>query len=225
MQSRQHEEWRDIPNYEGLYQVSNLGRVRSCDRVVSRNLKNGEKSVTLKGKVLTPRISNKGYKSVMLCSNGIGKLYTVHRLVAFAFLSKVSEYKNQVDHIDGDRLNNCASNLRWCTNKENSNFSIGRERKRNAQIGKTQSDEQIEKRVAKLRGQKRTKGQRDKMRTQNGRNHPVVQMSLNSEFIAEFNSLADAERATGIFHNNISKACLGQIKTCGGFKWKYKTKK
>lgn len=223
MQSRPLELWRDIPGYEGLYQVSTLGRVRSCNRVVTRSLKNGEKLVHLKGKVLAPKVSNTGYKSVMLCLNGFCKLHSVHRLVALAFLLKDSPDRNQVDHIDGDRLNNCVSNLRWCTNKENSNFSIGVERKRVAQIGKTQTSEQIKKRVAKLTGRKRDDRQRATIRIRNGRNHSVVQMSLDSEVIAVFNSLADAERATGIAHNNISKACLGQIKTCGGFKWKYKT--
>lgn len=111
------EEWRDIAGYEGLYQVSNLGRVRSLDHIVKRN--NGK--MLCKGRVLQPKAPTP-YLGVMLSKNGKAHPARVHRLVAMAFVPNPDGLP-VVDHIDGNKTNNVASNLRWCTGGQNIRFA------------------------------------------------------------------------------------------------------
>jgi len=109
------EVWKDIHGYEGLYRVSNIGRVKSLDRVVTD--KNG-RDVPWKGKILRLRVGAKGYIYVCLSKDCTTKQHRVHRLVAKAFIQNVNN-KKQINHIDGKKNNNKATNLEWCTCKEN----------------------------------------------------------------------------------------------------------
>ncbi len=115
------EVWKEIPGYEGSYQVSNLGRIRSCDRFVDRYC---YKAKTLKKYPYHSKIlkqNNKGfggYPSVGLCINGTHKSFYVHRLVALAFINNDLN-KPQINHKDGNKSNTHASNLEWVTDKEN----------------------------------------------------------------------------------------------------------
>lgn len=104
------EEWKDINGYEGIYQISSYGRVKSIDRVLS----NGKKR---KSKFLYIHKIN-GYPTVSLCKDYKQRNYKIHRLVAQAFIPN-PENKPCVDHIDTDRENNVVSNLRWVTYQEN----------------------------------------------------------------------------------------------------------
>jgi hypothetical protein len=98
--------WKDIPNYEGLYQVSNLGIVKSLR--------------FNKEKILKQRISNKGYLLVNLRNNNNDKTYSVHKLVAITFLNhKPCGMKLVIDHIDNDKKNNNSNNLIEISNREN----------------------------------------------------------------------------------------------------------
>ena len=109
--------WKDIEGYEGFYQVSNLGRVKSLDRHDAFDR-------LVKGKMITPRKNNyknidgDEYVYVDLYRNGKGKRKYVHRLVAEAFVPRVAEC-NVVNHLDGTRSNNRADNLEWTTKKGN----------------------------------------------------------------------------------------------------------
>ena len=109
------EEWRDIKGYEGYYQVSNLGRVKSLERVIAHPITGKTK---LKGAVLRLSSHSGGYKSIGLSLNGNVGRYYVHRLVAQAFLSS-KENKTEVNHINGIKVDNRAINLEWCTRIEN----------------------------------------------------------------------------------------------------------
>lgn len=129
--------WKPVKGYEGLYEVSNLGSVRSLDRYIET--KKGK--CFRKGRMRKPFISNAGYKIVSLCS----KRYLVHRLVADAFCENPDRERfNVVDHINTDTLDNRADNLRWCDTAGNLANPISRER-RLAGLKKSITPEKFEK--------------------------------------------------------------------------------
>lgn len=113
----QKEVFKDIPGYEGIYQVSNLGKVKS----LSRLLTNGRSSHISKEKILKNRIDTRGYYSVFLCNNNISKNKTVHQLIAICFLNHKPDGTNKivVDHINNNKLDNRLENLQLITNREN----------------------------------------------------------------------------------------------------------
>jgi hypothetical protein len=102
------EEWKDVIGYEGLYQISNLGKIKSLKY---------NRSKLLKGAV-----NNSGYKQVNLCKDNVVKSFKIHQLVATHFLNHiVNGYENVINHIDFDRLNNSVTNLEIVTPRENTN--------------------------------------------------------------------------------------------------------
>lgn len=107
------EKWKSIKEYEGLYEVSTYGRIRSIKRKIT----------------LRPTLNDSGGLMVVLSKNGKAKTYHVSRLVAIAFIPN-PENKPYVDHIDGVRMYNFVSNLRWCTPKENQNFALAIENRK-----------------------------------------------------------------------------------------------
>lgn len=113
----QFEVWRNINGYEGLYQVSTLGRVKSLDRKI-KHIKNGKDYFTIqKGKLKALRPGDDGYLDVGLYKNNKAKFYSVHRLVAETFIPNPKN-KPTVNHKDGNKQNNRVSNLEWATCKE-----------------------------------------------------------------------------------------------------------
>jgi len=112
------EVWKDVVGYEGFYQVSNKGNVRSVDRSV--NVLNGTK--VSKGKLLKPCTNLQGYLFVTLSKHNIVKERRVNRLVAEAFIPNPDKHP-AVNHKDKNRTNNCVDNLEWCTNEYNNRYS------------------------------------------------------------------------------------------------------
>lgn len=106
--------WKDIVGYEGLYQISNLGNVRSLNYKNTKECKN-----------LVKKINNKGYEYVTLSKQKEYKPFLVHRLVATAFIQKVDGF-TIVNHKDENPLNNSADNLEWCNHKYNSDYYFSR---------------------------------------------------------------------------------------------------
>ena len=108
--------WKDIPEYEGSYQVSNMGRVRSVDRVIT--YRNGRVQKH-KGRVLKSYVNTSGYKRVILSNDGKCNTKTVHRLILKTFEPHVNMNNLDVNHIDGNKLNNHLTNLEWLTRRDN----------------------------------------------------------------------------------------------------------
>ena len=201
--------WKDIKNYEG-YQVSNFGRIRSLDRMVNCPL-NGKRLI--KGKILKPGRSSNGYLSVNLC----GSTNNVHKLVAEAFIPN-PENKPCIDHINTDKMDNRAENLRWVTHKENMNNPKTLLKIVEARKGKTQSKETIEKRVSKIRGVPRPQEVVETIRKKLSK--PIIQYAKDGTFIKEYPSIKDAKIETGI--SSIMDNLRNRQRTAGGYIWKYK---
>ena len=107
--------WKDIKGYEGLYQASNFGRIKRLEALLPD--KNGNKHYNPE-KILVPWKHKSGYQLVGLNKYGHRKARLVHRIVAEAFI-KNPDNKPQINHKDGNKNNNCVSNLEWSTNSEN----------------------------------------------------------------------------------------------------------
>lgn len=179
------EEWRDVAGYEGLYKVSSLGRVYSVPRLSS----NGN---TVGGYFLKPRKFRNGYNFTALCRDGKSRQFTIHRLVASAFIENPRNCL-EVNHIDGNKDNNAASNLEWCTRSENNLHAV--------KTGLRSLDKMHE-------------------RARESRMRPVV-FSFEGREVARFPSMKDASDITGISVTNISACARGTLQTCDGYEVSY----
>ncbi len=115
--------WKDIKGYEGLYQASNLGRIKSISKMVNGSNQFGVKFKYLKkDKILKPVINNHDYLQVSLYKNNKKVEIRIHQLVAQTFLPNPNNYKI-INHKDGNKHNNCIENLEYCTQSHNVNES------------------------------------------------------------------------------------------------------
>ena len=120
--------WKDIKDYEGIYQISSLGNVKRLAYKIKNPAPRANGSMlNFEEHLLKPRIITHGYLSVALYKNGIRKDYKLHRLVAQHFIPN-PENKPEVNHKDENKTNNCVDNLEWCTHLYNSNYGTRPER-------------------------------------------------------------------------------------------------
>lgn len=113
--------WKDIEGFEGIYKISNLGRVKSLARVVQRK---NNSVFRMDEHLVRPCECANGYLSVTLYKDGQHYALKIHRLVCQAFHGRPLGERNEVNHIDGDKANNVADNLEWCTHSENQKHSV-----------------------------------------------------------------------------------------------------
>lgn len=195
------EEWRDIPQYEGLYQVSNQGQIRSIDRIVRRN---GETTKNLRGFILLPLYQKSGYMFVFLSKNGKAKRMAIHRAVALAFIPN-PENKPEVNHINEDKTDNRVENLEWATIKENRNYGT---------------------RIARGIANRNQTGEKNGMFGKRGSLNPnskkVLQYDLSGQFIREYDSVKMAAEMTHSNASSISRVANGYLKQTNSFIWRYK---
>lgn len=189
-----NETWKPIKGYEGLYEVSNNGNVRSVDR----HLMCGKQYCLLKGKPKNAHHYSNGYLKTNLYKNGQRKLYSVHRLVANAFIPNPNNLPC-IDHINTVKDDNRVENLRWCTQKENSNNPLTRE---HANI-KNRSKEVNEKRLA-------TKKKKQSYSCE----IPVYYIDEDGSKIS-FKSINEAERQTNVHHSYISRSVNTKVPILG----------
>lgn len=183
--------WQDIPDYLGLYKVSNFGRVQSLARYVPR--KNGQMGFVPE-RELKPGTDRHGYKNVVLSKNGTHKTFTIHKLVALAFIPN-PEQLPEIDHKDGTRTNNRVENLQWVTRKQNANNPISKYRY--SEMAKARKPyKSLQKRIYQIK---------------------------DGVIINEFASMREAERITGVAHSSIRRVISGTLKMAGGFVWKDKS--
>ena len=109
--------WRNVQDYEGLYQISNLGRIKRLAYWHNVGIKNIKK-IYKQERILKQSRDSSGYKQVCLTKNSKKKSYSIHKMMAIAFIPNL-ENKEQVNHKDGNKINNIIDNLEWCTYHEN----------------------------------------------------------------------------------------------------------
>ena len=194
--------WKDVVGYEGRYQVSNLGRLRSCDIVLTK--KDGKNELR-KGKVLLLQKNCHGYyMHLMSDGSDIRKLIPIHRIVAEAFIPN-PENKPCIDHINTVRTDNRVENLRWCNMSENMLNPITRERMRNCRPDFKHTDD-TKKLIGDLqRGVKKSqKAHESAIR----RGHNIIYTDPNGDVI-EFEGVSFAAEYLGICKSSVLRICSG----------------
>ena len=171
-----------------------------CDKLKEQNYH--QFSLFRYKKVLKPNITRNGYATVELFKEKESKRLLIHRLVALAFIPN-TDNKEQVNHIDENKLNNAAENLEWCTPQENMNYGTRLSR----QLRSVDYSSESRKRIARENGKAASK--------------PVEQLDMNGNSIGKFKSIVEAQNYLGVDSSHIAECCKGQRKSSNGFVWRY----
>lgn len=193
--------WNNIAGYEGYYQVSNLGRVKSVGRTINRNQKG---NLTIKEKIISSHILKNGYEKVDLYKNGKRKCEYVHRLVAESFIPNPNG-KIDVNHINGNKTDNSVCNLEWTTRSENMKHAFN--------IGLCKITE-LQRKTSKNNGMKGIKAAIQR------RKKKISQYDTDGNYIRTWNSITSAEKELGINLKHMSRHLSGKQKTLCGYIWK-----
>lgn len=202
--SQKNEIWKPIKDFK-YYQVSNLGNVRSVERFedVYNYKRKGNVIRKRKSRILATRISSNGYMNISLFQNGKTKTFSVHRLVAEAFIPNIDN-KLQVNHINGIKTDNRVENLEWCNSSENIKhaYSNGLNHISNKQ-----------RKIAK----------ENVLKAAEKNKRPVDQLSNKGDFIRSWNSMTDIYKELNYHWGNISAVCRGKKELAYGYKWRYRS--
>ncbi len=214
--------WKDIIDWEGIYQISNYGNVRSLDRFIAVKSKKGR---FLAGKVRKLLFMKNGYVSVNLVDTESGKSTrnSVHVFVAQSFI-KNTENKPCVNHKDGNKHNNFVNNLEWCTYKENAQHAL--------KTGLTKPHKLTEKQKENIR--EKAKSYKHLKNWQNNNKDKTREMALSASLsqvkrvnqldksgslIKQWDSITKASKGTKSSICGISRCTKHKQDTSGGFKW------
>jgi hypothetical protein len=218
--------WKDIVGWEGLYEVSNLGNIRSADRVIAGPKPCGRR---IKGRLRKTLIA-RGYVSINLLDKKTGRSTrnSVHRFMAEAFIPN-PENKPEVNHKNGIKHDNRLENLEWVTRSENSlhawetglkkakpHTEEAKQRMREASKGK-----QVEKHLELWKKNNMDKVREQALRASLTQVKKVNQLSKDGTFIKQWDSLTEASKGTNSPLSTISKCAKGKLETSGGFRWQY----
>lgn len=190
-----NEIWKPVAGYEGLYEVSNFGNVKSLNY---RNWKTV--------KILTPKINNEGYLWVELRKNGDPRCFLVHRLVASAFICNPMNYPI-INHKDENPQNNIVTNLEWCDYTYNALYSINR-RKTGASVSKSKG---------RRKAFKKGSGKTGRINQRN--NVPVFRVDDRGVKSQMFENIYVVSKKFGYRSSSIKECCLGKRKTAYGYRW------
>lgn len=206
-----NEIWKDIIGFEGLYMVSNLGRIKSNERYI--NARNGSQRLS-KEKVLKEIKDKLGYCRVGLHNNREFNSYTVHRLVAKAFIDN-PENKNQINHKNGNPSDNRVDNLEWCTAKENMKhaFSVLKRKVSGAAAGVGWHESK--------KGKNHYRYGLAWPHFNTGANHPNSKKVKCSTLDIEFCSISEAADKLGLSIGQVSTVLLGKIFHSKGLVFRY----
>ena len=183
--------WKAVPGYEGKYEVSDKGEVRSLNY-----------RGTGQAKVLKPITSGKGYLMVGLCKDGRMQWEKIHRLVASLFIPN-PDNKPQVNHRDGVKTNNLASNLEWVTGGENLAHAD--------KTGLKKADPEWGRTLGRVHGSAGRMANRK----------PVIATDVRTGVETRYESAAEVERVLGIHHSDVTRVCVGKRKISKGHTFRY----
>lgn len=212
-----NEIWKPIKGYEGLFSISNKGNVKSLERHIKT--KKGERFI--REHLLKKVIHKNGYYFVNLYKNKKIKICSIHRLVAEAFIPEYSMDK-QVHHINEDKSDNSVENLKVLSVMEHLNLhkQIYPITKTCVICGKKYNPDPTHRRKSQVC----CMACRNKLLKicASKRKKPVIQLSINGDFIKEWDSARDCKNVTGFLESKIWECCNGSRKSHKGYKWVYK---
>lgn len=193
--------WKPVKGYEGYFEISNLGRVKSVSRVV---LKSG-KDFNIKECIKRIYNNAQGYPCVTLCKDGRSRHKLLHRLIAEAFIPN-PDNKPCVDHINTIRYDCRIENLRWVTQKENANNPLSLQHCKDNTYTKDVS-------------------QRSNMTRKKNQKYPIIKtvymFDKEGRLLKEFFSATDAAKEVGVHRSAIERVLKGKYGFCKGFYWSY----
>lgn len=214
---------RPVPGYEGYYEVDNLGRVFSVDRIIHVNDNGRIYDKPIHGAVLKQTNHSKGYKTVSLTKNGKTTQEYVHRIVASAFIPNPDNLP-AVNHKDEDKTNNFVENLEWCTISYNNAYGTKTQKQAAKIRGIPHKEDHKEKISNSLKEYYKTHTSASVGRKSEKRK-PIFQFDLDGNFIREYLSVHEASNGIISRRRNITAVCNGKRKSAYGYIWRWGQRK